>query len=119
MNRQFIHKQGGSADRPGRMMDSRLGLITSPGRGPRASRAARLLMVASASTVALLAIVGGPATSGEVSPSPAFVLPEKLDNYARPELPAHFRTAFVRRLDNTPADNPITDEGATLGRVLF
>ncbi|MEM9458008.1 MAG: cytochrome c peroxidase [Myxococcota bacterium] len=36
-----------------------------------------------------------------------------------PELPAHFETAAVQALDNTPADNPIRDPGATLGRVLF
>jgi cytochrome c peroxidase len=35
------------------------------------------------------------------------------------ELPPHFQSTFVRDLDNTPADNPITDDGATLGRVLF
>ena len=38
-------------------------------------------------------------------------------------LPAHFRAAgggaSVLSLDNTPATNPITDAGATLGRVLF
>jgi cytochrome c peroxidase len=46
-------------------------------------------------------------------------LPEKLFNYAAVELPAHFKTREVHRLDNTPTDNPITDDGATLGRVLF
>ncbi len=46
-------------------------------------------------------------------------LPEKPDNYAAVELPRHFKTQAVRRLDNTPSDNPITDAGATLGRVLF
>ncbi|MEM7159161.1 MAG: cytochrome c peroxidase [Myxococcota bacterium] len=35
------------------------------------------------------------------------------------ELPAHFQTAEVQAMDNTPADNPISDAGATLGRVLF
>ncbi|MCX4245890.1 cytochrome-c peroxidase [Paraliomyxa miuraensis] len=35
------------------------------------------------------------------------------------ELPAHFQTPGVQDLDNTPGDNPITDAGATLGRVLF
>ena len=35
------------------------------------------------------------------------------------ELPAHFQTAAVRARDNTPTDNPITSDGATLGRVLF
>ena len=39
-------------------------------------------------------------------------------------LPAHFRAAgggglSVVATDNTPADNPITDAGAALGRVLF
>jgi len=38
-------------------------------------------------------------------------------------LPAHFRAAgpggSVVSTDNTPADNPITDAGAALGRVLF
>lgn len=35
------------------------------------------------------------------------------------DLPAHFQTPVVRGQDNTPADNTITDAGATLGRVLF
>jgi cytochrome c peroxidase len=38
-------------------------------------------------------------------------------------LPAHFQATFdgksVAATDNTPADNPITDAGAALGRVLF
>ncbi len=51
--------------------------------------------------------------------APAPVLPATPYNYAAPDLPAHFLTRLVRGLDNTPADNPITDHGATLGRVLF
>lgn len=46
-------------------------------------------------------------------------VPNTPDNYANPSLPAHFRSAYVRASDNTPANNPITDAGATLGRVLF
>ncbi|MDC0674723.1 cytochrome-c peroxidase [Nannocystis radixulma] len=46
-------------------------------------------------------------------------LPATPYDYASPELPAHFLSPPVRQLDNTPADNPITDHGATLGRVLF
>lgn len=46
-------------------------------------------------------------------------LPETSYSYANIELPAHFKTRAVRDLDNTPRDNPITDAGATLGRVLF
>jgi cytochrome c peroxidase len=46
-------------------------------------------------------------------------LPDKPYRYADVELPAHFTTAGARRFDNTPRDNPVTDDGATLGRVLF
>ena len=54
-------------------------------------------------------------------------LPETLYNYAIIDTPAHFEVESERfhqqqplsSADNTPADNPITDEGATLGRVLF
>jgi cytochrome c peroxidase len=46
-------------------------------------------------------------------------LPETPDHYADPALPSHFKTATAEAFDNTPADNPVTDAGATLGRVLF
>jgi cytochrome c peroxidase len=46
-------------------------------------------------------------------------LPETPFRYAGIELPAHFNAPAARRFDNTPRDNPITDAGATLGRVLF
>ncbi len=36
-----------------------------------------------------------------------------------PPLPAHFNVPAVQAMDNTPPNNPITDAGATLGRVLF
>jgi cytochrome c peroxidase len=41
-----------------------------------------------------------------------------LANYARPALPAYYDAA-VLATDNTPLANPVTDRGATLGRVLF
>ena len=44
------------------------------------------------------------------------VLPEKPHAYANPRLPDHFPSS---RLENTPRNNPVTDHGATLGRVLF
>ncbi len=54
------------------------------------------------------------------------VLPATPFNYANIVLPAHFRTAInlpgqtsVVANDNTLRTNPITDNGATLGRVLF
>src|SRR5262249_36956344 len=46
-------------------------------------------------------------------------LPDTPYHYADIELPAHFKEPAARRFDNTPADNPVTDAGATLGRVLF
>jgi len=54
-------------------------------------------------------------------------LPTELANYAKPVIPDHFKVETERfhnqqalmTEDNTPADNPTTDEGATLGRVLF
>jgi len=54
-------------------------------------------------------------------------LPSTLDNYANPEIPAHFLVETegmhgqlpLMDSDNTPAHNPITNAGATLGRVLF
>ena len=45
-------------------------------------------------------------------------LPGTPYRYANVELPAHF-TQPGRNDDNTPPDNPLTDAGATLGRVLF
>jgi cytochrome c peroxidase len=43
-------------------------------------------------------------------------LPERPYSYANVQLPQHFPG---RRSENTPRDNPVTDHGATLGRVLF
>ncbi len=44
-------------------------------------------------------------------------LPATPYRYANVELPAHFTQPG--RDDNTPPDNPLSDDGATLGRVLF
>jgi len=46
-------------------------------------------------------------------------LPDSPYRYSVLNLPPHFLTSAAARFDNTPADNPVTDEGATLGRVLF
>jgi cytochrome c peroxidase len=63
----------------------------------------------------------GPEEKKPVEPSTARTLrlPETPYHYADIDLPAHFKTPVARRFDNTPADNPVTDHGATLGRVLF
>lgn len=55
-----------------------------------------------------------PATRGRV-----LRLPDPPHRYTEIALPPHFTTAAAKRFDNTPADNPVTDHGATLGRVLF
>jgi cytochrome c peroxidase len=46
-------------------------------------------------------------------------LPDTPYRYANLDLPKHFQTRLIRSWDNTPRDNPVTDAGATLGRVLF
>ncbi|MEM6342738.1 MAG: cytochrome c peroxidase [Bacteroidota bacterium] len=46
-------------------------------------------------------------------------LPASMYNYANITLPQHLNNQPIQNLDNTPAENPITDAGATLGRVLF
>jgi cytochrome c peroxidase len=42
-----------------------------------------------------------------------------LFNYANQDLPKHYTSGEANDQDNTPESNPITDMGATLGRVLF
>ena len=46
-------------------------------------------------------------------------LPTTPYQYEPLDLPTHFRTPNAQRFDNTPPDNPVTNAGATLGRVLF
>ena len=63
-----------------------------------------------------------------VDPFAELNLPAELLNYANIELPSYFTASefpaqfqfeSLTEYDNTPSDNPITDAGATLGRVLF
>ena len=68
-------------------------------------------------TVAALAMAGAALTAQGVVPGRTLRLPDTAYEYANVPLPAHFQG--VRAVDNTPADNPITNDGATLGRVLF
>lgn len=44
---------------------------------------------------------------------------DNLHNYAAQPFPAHYTSPQVQDNDNSPLDNPVTDMGATLGRVLF
>src|SRR5687767_11400108 len=65
--------------------------------------------------------IGSAQTPNAVRPSNARVLklPSPPYQYESPDLPHHFRTPDAQRFDNTPPDNPVTNAGATLGRVLF
>ncbi len=47
------------------------------------------------------------------------VLPTIVDNYSQPQLPNFYLLRPTANADNTPANNPVTNAGATLGRVLF
>jgi len=68
-------------------------------------------------TLAALAAVAAALVAQSPAPARTLRLPDTSYEYANATLPAHFQSA--RGLDNTPEDNPITDAGATLGRVLF
>jgi cytochrome c peroxidase len=46
-------------------------------------------------------------------------LPVEAFNYSAVDLPSYFYDNNLRREDNTPGANQISDNGATLGRVLF
>ncbi len=60
-----------------------------------------------------------PASPPDNTPDAVLNLPETPLNYSILTLPNHFLGPPVQNADNTPANNPVTDEGATLGRVLF
>jgi cytochrome c peroxidase len=61
-----------------------------------------------------------PVTVDRQAPGPRTLrLPATPYKYADVALPAHFTAPLAMRFDNTPADNAVTDAGATLGRVLF
>ena len=86
-------------------------------------RIATLLVLAST------ALTGSAQDTGIARPEPGSpVLPAQLYGYADADidLPLHFTNrggrrdrGGVARTDTTPADNPVTNAGATLGRVLF
>lgn len=50
--------------------------------------------------------------------SDIYNLPSTPFNYSNPNFPETF-TPYVFGFNNTPTDNPITNDGVTLGRVLF
>ena len=66
----------------------------------------------------VLVLVVSAATLSPSAGRSMLVLPDTPYRCANVELPAHF-TQPGRNLDNTPPDNPLSHDGATLGRVLF
>jgi cytochrome c peroxidase len=66
----------------------------------------------------LVFVLDAAALSSRPAAKSTLKLPATPYQYANVELPAHFKQPSSNH-DNTPADNPLTDGGATLGRVLF
>lgn len=59
-------------------------------------------------------------TAGNGAVRAALVIdPANLPTYAAVSLPSYYTAAVLQREDRTPLNNPITNAGATLGRVLF
>jgi cytochrome c peroxidase len=83
------------------------------------------LVFLTASLMSLLASQSTPerrgpnAVTGVPSTARTLRLPDVPYRYADLDLPVHFKHPAAQRFDNTPTDNPVTDHGATLGRVLF
>ncbi len=69
-------------------------------------------------TAAVVTNTGPNETNTNSNTAQAPSLPATPYSYANVGLPSHIATALAQQ-DNTPVDNPVTDHGATLGRVLF
>jgi cytochrome c peroxidase len=66
-----------------------------------------------------LAVVCLVAAAASAQRRPSFELSLRVERYSRRGDVPRASRRFAQRADNTPANNPITDHGATLGRVLF
>ncbi|MCB0155315.1 MAG: cytochrome-c peroxidase, partial [Anaerolineae bacterium] len=64
-----------------------------------------------------VALAQGPTESADTLPTP--ILPTTAYNYTNIALPDYFNSPQLLAADNTPGNNPLTNAGATLGRVLF
>lgn len=84
-------------------------------------------MFVSAGISSLFIFIACNKSSDNTAPTPtpvdpvaaALNLPSTPFNYTNPTLPGYLNTPNILGQVNTPATNPITDNGATLGRVLF
>ena len=64
----------------------------------------------------IVTVTNNPATA---DPLAMLELPAIPFNYSNQPLPAYFQSPLIKEQDNTPVGNPVTNWGATLGRVLF
>ncbi len=73
----------------------------------------------------LIVVIACKKSNDDNEPTPAdpvasvLNLPATAFNYANPALPGYMTTPAILNQINTQASNPITNDGATLGRVLF
>jgi len=69
----------------------------------------------------ILSVACGAGLSHAASPGVPALPTTSIDyvKYAVTDLPTHFKNQPLGGINNTPANNPITNAGATLGRVLF
>ncbi len=75
------------------------------------------LVLSSIFTVLTLTIIS-PSSAADIAGSRQVNLPDAPYRYSELSIPA-YAADTAQQFDNTPPDNPITDRGATLGRVLF
>lgn len=74
-------------------------------------------MIRTVSLAVLCMLLLGAAYASRIGGTP--VLPESLYDYESIALPDYLMPEEIRLWDSTPENNPVTDAGATLGRVLF
>ena len=86
----------------------------------------RKLIMITTILIVVLSVISCNKVDGEPKDESVLNLPETPFDYTSLNLPGHFTTnsggplpTSVNGTDNTPATNPITNDGATLGRVLF
>src|SRR4051812_33073311 len=84
----------------------------SPARRPRDTRHGASARMKTRLTPATLGIVIAAVATPADAPVRRLRLPATAYEYAHEPLPAHFQGA--RAADNTPADNPISNDGADL-----
>ncbi|MEQ8209387.1 MAG: cytochrome c peroxidase [Lacipirellulaceae bacterium] len=79
-----------------------------------------LRIAVAAAMVGILSLLTSTSLHAQTVGVPAIpTTPDDYVDYAVTSLPTHFTTGPTAAENNTPVDNPITNAGAALGRVLF